>query len=216
MPIGDHLRDVMDLYGSPKCPHTNAVLIAAGEKGVDLNCHTEDDWGPSSSVRSMSPLGIGPVLKDRSATNIGVMSCMSYLDDKGFGPSLVHRNGVTRARMMQEIAIATQTDCSDDAALGAALDQLEATLNSPLGNMKGDYAVGQYTLADCAWAGVCQVANNLGKGDAVSSRAKVNAWFAAVQSHPSTSKEAINPFSCMATKADHDGNSMREVRINTA
>ena len=30
MPIGDHLRDVMDLYGSPKCPHTNAVLIAAG------------------------------------------------------------------------------------------------------------------------------------------------------------------------------------------
>ena len=35
MPIGDHLRDVMDLYGSPKCPHTNAVLIAAGEKGVE-------------------------------------------------------------------------------------------------------------------------------------------------------------------------------------
>ena len=43
MPIGDHLRDVMDLYGSPKCTHTNAVLIAAGEKGVDLNCHPEDD-----------------------------------------------------------------------------------------------------------------------------------------------------------------------------
>ena len=55
MAIGDHLRDVQDLYGSPKCPHTNAVLIAAGEKGVDLNCHVEDDWGPSSSVRSMSP-----------------------------------------------------------------------------------------------------------------------------------------------------------------
>ena len=33
MAIGDHLRDVQDLYGSPKCPHTNAVLIAAGEKG---------------------------------------------------------------------------------------------------------------------------------------------------------------------------------------
>ena len=117
-----------------------------------------------------------------------------YIDDKGFGPSLVHRNGVTRARMFQEITIAAQTDCSDDAALAAALDQLEATLNSPLGNMKGDYVVGQYTLADCAWAGVCQVATNMGKGSAVSSRAKVNSWFAAVQSHPSTSKEAINPF----------------------
>ena len=164
----------------------------------------------------MSPLGIGPVLKDRSAINIGVVSCMSYLDDKGFGPSLVHRNGVTRARMFQEISIAQQTDCSDDAALAAALDQLEATLNSPLGNMKGDYCVGQYTLADCAWAGVCQVATNMGKGTAVSSRSAVNTWFAAVQSHPSTSKEAINPVSCLSTKADHDGNTMRDVRINTA
>ena len=216
MPIGDHLRDVMDVYGSPKCPHTNAVLITAGEKGVDINSHVEDDWGPSSSIRSMSPLGIGPVLKDRSAVNIGLVSCMSYLDDKGFGPSLVHRNGVTRARMFQEITIAQQTDCSDDAALAAALDQLEATLNSPLGNMKGDYCVGQYTLADCAWAGVCQVATNMGKGTAVSSRSAVNTWFAAVQSHPSTSKEAINPFSCLSTKADHDGNTMRDVRINTA
>ena len=216
MAIGDHLRDVMDLYGSPKCPHTNAVLIAAGEKGVDINSHVEDDWSPSSSVRSMSPLGIGPVLKDRTAVNIGLVACMSYLDDKGFGPSLVHRNGVTRARMFQEITIAQQTDCSDDAALAAALDQLEATLNSPLGNMKGDYCVGQHTLADCAWAGVCQVATNMGKGSAVSSRSSVNTWFAAVQSHPSTSKEAINPFSCLATKADHDGNTMRDVRINTA
>ena len=33
MPIGDHLRDVQDLYGSPACHHTNAVLLAAGEKG---------------------------------------------------------------------------------------------------------------------------------------------------------------------------------------
>jgi hypothetical protein len=41
MAIGDHLRDVMDLYGSPACPHTNAVMIAAGEKGVDVNCHAE-------------------------------------------------------------------------------------------------------------------------------------------------------------------------------
>ena len=104
MAIGDHLRDVQDLYGSPKCPHTNAVLIAAGEKGVDLNCHVEDDWGPSSSVRSMSPW-YRSGLKDRSATNIGLMCCMSYIDDKGFGPSLVHRNGVTRARMFKKLLL---------------------------------------------------------------------------------------------------------------
>ena len=59
--------------------------------------------------------------------------------------------------------------------------------------MKGDYVGGQFTLADACWAGLCQVAMN-SKGQAVSSRSRVNIWFAAVQSHPSTSKEAINPF----------------------
>ena len=53
MAIGDHLRDVMDLYGSPACPHTNACMIVAGEKGIDVNCHAETDWGPSGSVRGM-------------------------------------------------------------------------------------------------------------------------------------------------------------------
>ena len=84
-----------------------------------------------------------------------------------------------------------------------------------MANMKGDYVVGQYSLADSAWAGVCQVATNSGKGNAVSSRAKVNSWFAFVQSHPATSKESINPFSCMATKADADSGTIRDFRINS-
>ena len=103
---------------------------------------------------------------------------------------------------------------TDDASLAAALDILEDTLGSDLGNMRGDYVCGQYTFADCAWAGVCQVATNSGKGNAVSSRARVNKWFAAVQSHPSTSKESINPFSCMCTKADADGGTIRNISIN--
>jgi glutathione S-transferase len=190
-------------------------MLAAGEKGIDMNCHAETDWGPSGSIRSMSPLGIGPVLKDRSATNFGLVSCLSYVDDKGFGPSLVHRNGVTRARMFQEMGVAAQVNCGDDASLASGLDMLEATLGSDLGNMKGDYVCGQYTLADTTWAGVCQVATNMGKGSAISSRSKVNTWFASVQGHPSTSKESINPYSCMATKADADSGSMREIRVNT-
>ncbi len=214
MPIGDHLRDVMDLYGAPTCPHTNAVLICAGEKGVDINAHVVKDWGAGSEIRSMSPLGIGPILKDRACTNYGLVSCISYLDDKGFGPSLVHRNGVTRARMWREVTVAMGCNASDDASLSAALDTLEDTLGSDLGNMKGDYVCGQYTFADCAWAGVCQVATNNGKGNAVSSRARINKWFAAVQSHPSTSKESINPFSCMCTKADSDGGTIRNISIN--
>ncbi|MEC7832281.1 MAG: glutathione S-transferase family protein [Pseudomonadota bacterium] len=214
MPIGDHLRDVQDFYGHPGCHNTNACLIAAGEKGVDINAHVVSDWGAGSEIRSMTPLGIGPVLKDRACTNYGIIACLSYIDDKGFGPSLVHRNGVTRARMWREVSVAAQTDCSDDASLAASLDQLEETLGSSLGNMRGDYVCGQYTLADCAWAGVCQVANNNGKGNAVSSRARVNKWFGAVQSHPSTSKESINPFSCMCTKADADGGTIRNIAIN--
>ena len=214
MAIGDHLREALDLYGSPACPHTNACMLAAGEKGIDVDCHAETDWSPSGSIRGMSPLGIGPVLKDRTQTNYGLISCLSYIDDKGFGPSLIARNGTVRARMYQEMGVAAQCNVGDDASLASALDVLDTTLGTDAGNMKGDYVCGQFTLADACWAGVCQVAMNMGKGAAISSRSRVNTWFAAVQSHPSTSKEAINPFSCMATKADHDSGSMREVRVN--
>ena len=214
MPIGDHLRDVQELYGHPGCPHTNACLLAAGEKGIDVSGTVVSDWGAGSEVRSLTPLGIGPVIKDRTCTNYGLVSCLSWFDDKGFGPSLVLRNGVTRARMWREVTVAAQVDCSDDASLSAGLDELEETLGSSLGNMRGDYVCGQFTLADCAWAGVCQVATNSGKGNAVSSRAAVNKWFAAVQAHPSTSKESINPVSCMCTNADGDGGNIRNVSVN--
>ena len=214
MAIGDHLREALDLYGSPACPHTNACMLAAGEKGIDVDCHAETDWSPSGSIRGMSPLGIGPVLKDRTQTNYGLIACLSYIDDKGFGPSLVARNGTVRARMWQEMGVAAQCNVGDDASLASALDVLDTTLGTDAGNMKGDYVCGQFTLADVCWAGVCQVAMNMGKGAAISSRSRVNTWFAAVQSHPSTSKESINPFSCMATKADHDAGNMREVRVN--
>jgi glutathione S-transferase len=214
MAIGDHLREALDLYGSPACPHTNACMLAAGEKGIDMDCHAETDWSPSGAVRGMSPLGIGPVLKDRTQTNYGLISCLSYIDDKGFGPSLIARNGTVRARMYQEMGVAAQCNVGDDASLASALDVLDTTLGTDAGNMKGDYVCGQFTLADACWAGVCQVAMNMGKGAAISSRSRVNTWFAAVQSHPSTSKESINPFSCMATKADHDAGSMREIRVN--
>ena len=214
MAIGDHLREALDLYGSPACPHTNACMLAAGEKGIDMDCHAETDWSPSGAVRGMSPLGIGPVLKDRTQTNYGLISCLSYIDDKGFGPSLIARNGTVRARMWQEMGVAAQCNVGDDASLASALDVLDTTLGTDAGNMKGDYVCGQFTLADVCWAGVCQVAMNMGKGAAISSRSRVNTWFAAVQSHPSTSKESINPFSCMATKADHDAGNMREIRVN--
>ena len=116
--------------------------------------------------------------------------------------------------MWREVGVAAQTDCGDDASLSASLDQLEETLGASEGNLRGDYVCGQYTLADCVWAGVCQVAMNSGKGNAVSSRARINKWFSAVQTHPSTSKEAINPFSCMCTKADADGGTIRNIAIN--
>ena len=46
---------------------------------------------------------------------------MSYLDDKGFGPSLVPRNGVHRAIMYQWAGIATEK--GSNALLGDSIDQ---------------------------------------------------------------------------------------------
>jgi hypothetical protein len=45
--------------------------------------------------------------------------------------------------------------------------------------MKGDYVCGQFTLADACWAGVCQVAMNMGKGAAISSRSRLKVGISA-------------------------------------
>ncbi len=216
--IGDKLASAMHLYGHPTCIDTAKCLQTAGEKGVDIETHVIQG---GDEVTSMSPLGSAPVLKDLENVVYGTGAILSYLDDKGFGPSLVPRNGVARAQMyqfahlatdyVQAEAAATRGGGGDRALLAKLFDVMDAQLQS---SKRGDYLVGEFSLADIHWSACVNVLVSAGASDLVDSRAAVKNWWEAVKQHPSTSKERLTPFSNLPTKEDMDSGTLRNVAIN--
>ena len=213
--IGDHLANAMSLFGHPKCINTAKCLQTAGEKGVDIQAQVIS--GPAD-VTEMSPLGSAPVLKDLDNVVYGTAAIMSYLDDKGFGPSLVPRNGVVRARMYQMAHIATDylqaqiAGAGDSAVQGKAMDLLEAQLGSS--TKRGPFVVGEFTLADIHWAACVNMLQHSGASSMLDSRSSVKKWWEEVKKHPSTSKENLMPYSVLPTKEDMDSGTLRNVAIN--
>ena len=202
---------------TPGCPNTGKCLQTAGEKGVDLDVQIITDVD-SSDFRAISPFGIGPVLQDIDFIVYGTAAIMSYLDDKGFGPSLVIRNGVTRAIMYQWAIIATEGvapnigDSINKDALVPLFDGLEKqVLNPP---KRGDFICGDFSLADIHWSACCNLIEIGGAGDLISSRSGVAKWYDKVKSHPSTSKEKIIPFTGLPTATDVSSGSLRGISIN--
>lgn len=215
--IGDQLRTKMILSGHPSCPNTGKCLQTAGEKGVDIEAVVIPGMDDSEFL-SKSPYGIGPVLQDIDFIVYGAGAVMSYLDDKGFGPSLVPRNGVHRATMYQWAGIATEKvhallgDTIDQEGLETLFDGLDQRVKTP--PKKGDFICGDFSLADIHWSACCNLIEIGGASDLITSRPSVNAWYEKVKSHPSTSKEQLNPFVCLPTADDVKSGTLRGISIN--
>lgn len=213
--IGDKLSNAMNLFGHPKCINTAKCLQTAGEKGVDVEVHIISS---GADVQQMSPLGSAPVLKDLDNVVYGTGAILSYLDDKGFGPSLVPRNGVVRARMYQWIHVAMDyvqaqiAGGGDEAVVNQAMDLLEEQFKSS--GKRGLFIAGEFSLADIHWSACVNTLQHTGKSELVSSRSAIQAWWGEVQKHPSTSKENLVPYSVLPTKEDMDSGNMRNVAIN--
>jgi len=223
--IGDKLATGMQLIGSPSCINTAKCLQTAGEKGIDIESVTISS---AEEVSDKSPLNSAPVLKDLDNIVYGPNAILSYLDDKGFGPSLVPRNGVIRAIMYQYAHIATDYVQMEAYGLltgsggnmdiiNKSFDLVENILSNPPDPKlkKGVYICGEFTLADIHWM-ACVNALEISGTDVISSRAEVSTWYEAVKNHPSTSKEAIVPYTCLPTKEDIDSSTLRDVGINSA
>ena len=223
--IGDKLATGMQLFGNPSCINTAKCLQTAGEKGIDIESVTINS---AEEVSDKSPLNSAPVLKDLDNIVYGPNAILSYLDDKGFGPSLVPRNGVIRAIMYQYAHIATDYVQMEAYGLltgsggnmdiiNKSFDLVENILSNPPDPKlkKGVYICGEFTLADIHWM-ACVNALEISGNDVISPRPEVSAWYDAVKGHPSASKEAIIPYTCLPTKEDVDSGSLRDVGINSA
>ena len=217
--IGDQLRNKMIIYGHPTCINTAKCLQLAAEKGVDVESVVIDANNPDDKFLEVSPLKVGPALRDIDFTVFGVLGVLSYLDDKGFGPSLVPRNGVTRAIMYQWITVAMSV-AQDKVAAGSMdeldpiLDALDLQIAHPPRNLKGGFICGEFTLADIHWSACMNMAEIKGHGDRISSRSNLNSWFNQVKSHSSTSKEKIIPFTVVPTADDIESNVLKDISIN--
>lgn len=226
--LGDHLKTKMRLFGLPGDPDTLKCLMTAGEKGVDIDSRVVGEAAlsaDSEEFRTMSPFGSVPCLKDVDFVLCGTLTIMSYLNDKGFGPSLIPRNAVARAVHYQWSEISTNHVAphvanlmrGDDvdqavAALTLAFDALDRQLKNK--RYKGDFIVGEYSLADLHWAPYAHICEINGKGDLVSSGPAVNNWWDKVKAHKSTSKENFLAASVLPSVDDIKANHIRSVTIN--
>ncbi len=224
MSVGDHLSSKMKLYGVPSDIGTLKCLMTAGEKGVDVDSIAVSDTS-TQEISAMSPFGTLPCLRDVDFTLCGTQAIMSYLDDKGFGPSLVPRNGVIRALHYQcaHIAIETAGPAIDKlltgedvaqavATLGAAFDVLNNTLKNK--KQRGDFLVGEFSLADVHWAPIAHACIISGHADLVKTRDAVSVWWDKVEAHKSTSKENYVASNILPTLDEINNNQLRSITIN--
>ncbi|MCG6864347.1 MAG: glutathione S-transferase family protein [Thiogranum sp.] len=224
--LGDHLQDKMKIYGNPACLNTAKCLFTAAEKGIDVESHFvgPDGAGEAAAAAAISPHGSLPVLRDVDFVVYGTNAIMSYLDDKGFGPSLVPRNAVVRTVMYQWIHIASElaqpavaslmSGEGDTAVTSHWFDVLDAQLKSKPATLRGEYICGVFSLADIHWAALAQGCFLCNAGDIIESRPAVKAWWGLIKAHPSTSKEKIKAYDVLPTSNDINGNNLRDIHIN--
>jgi glutathione S-transferase len=227
MAIGDHLADVKVLYGVAGCSNTTKCLFAAAEKGIDIEGKAVDvnSEAEMAAIKQISPFGTLPVLKDVDFYVYGIEAILSYIDDKGFGNSLVPRNGVARSQMYQWIHIAQQvlspevkklTKGSSEAlvieSIKATLAALEVQLNTR--GVRGDYIVGELTLADIHWAPYIHNLCLHSHESLIDALPAVKSWWSKMKVRKSTSKENYVAFTVMPSLEEIRSNKLRSVSIN--
>lgn len=224
MAIGDNLADVKVLYGVAGCSNTSKCLFAAAEKGMDIAGKAVDINSESemAAIKAISPFGTLPVLKDVDFYVYGIEAILSYIDDKGFGNSLVPRNGVARAQQYQWIHIAQHAlspevkklkeGSSETSAIEAILAMLEVQLNTR--GKRGDYIVGELSLADIHWAPYIHNICLYGHETVIDALPGVKTWWSKMKVRKSTSKENYVAYTVMPSLDEIQNNKIRSVSIN--
>lgn len=227
MAIGDHLLDVKVLYGVAGCADTSKCLFTAAEKGVDIDGRSVDINSDSemAEILAISPFGTLPVLKDVEFYVYGIEAILSYLDDKGFGNSLVPRNGVTRAQMYQWIHVAQHvfapavkalSDGNSSAPEQDTVKDILAKLENQLNTRgkRGDYIVGELSLADIHWAPYIHNCCLYGHEELIDALPGVKSWWSKMKVRKSTSKEDFVAYTVLPSLDEIRNNKIRSVSIN--
>ncbi|NQZ54260.1 MAG: glutathione S-transferase family protein [Piscirickettsiaceae bacterium] len=227
MAIGDNLANAKVLYGVTGCANTSKCLFAAAEKGIDINGIGIDPNQDSdlAQIKDGSPFGSLPMLKDSDFYVYGTEAILSYLDDKGFGNSLIPRNAVARTQLYQWAHVAQKvfapevkkiSDGNSDAtaleAVKTILSKLENQLKTKV--QRGDYIVGDFSLADIHWAPYIHACCLYGNEALIDALPAVKTWWSHMKVRKSTSKENYVAYTVLPSLDEISNNKMRSVSIN--
>lgn len=229
MAIGDHLADIKTLWGVVDCVNTMKCLYVAAEKGIDIKAKAVDITTSKAldDLEKYTPFRTLPCLKDVDFIVYGVRAVMSYIDDKGFGVSLVPRNGVTRAEHYQWIHISNHffepcvekifsSQTIDDETIKnihIALTAFEKQLNSI--KSKRPFIVGEYSMADIHWVAPIHKLFQAGHQDFLSEYPAINDWLSHLKVKKSSSKENYIPYQVLPTKEQMIANTqLHSIHIN--
>lgn len=227
MSIGDHLSDVKTLWGRVASADTSKCLFTAAEKGVDLDAIAILETSENVEFNQHSPFAISPCLKDVDFVIYGTVSIMSFLDDKGFGNSLVPRNGIVRAQQYRWIHIATdilgpaisEVISGGNENLDVSMQKIEAALchaEESLGTnkKKSPYLVGDFTLADIHWISHIHLLLIHGHANLISGKPNIDQWLSQVMTRKSTSKENFTSSDVLPSLDDINSHQIHSVHIN--
>jgi glutathione S-transferase len=226
--LGDKLSSKMELWGNSADHRSYKCLMTAAEKGIDVEGKFVDaSGGGAPDFKSVSAFGHMPCIRDREFVVWGTLPIMSYLDDKGFGPSLIPRNANLRAIMYQWVynamnIAAQQIDKlmsggADAAMLTRLYDALEKHLHAEASmsqRRRGDFIATEFSMADIHWGACTHFCMITGHASLIDSRPGVKTWWGKVKEHPSTSKEKILCGSVLPAADELKAQKLRGVSIN--
>jgi glutathione S-transferase len=227
MAIGDHLADVKVLYGVAGCTDTSKCLFAAAEKGIDIDGRHLDVNSASdmAQIQAGSPFGVLPLLKDVDFYVYGIEAILSYLDDKGFGKSLVPRNSVATATQYQWSYVAQKVfapeveKISDGNIDKEALEKVKSILSEldkqlTTKTQRGDYIAGEFSLVDIHWAPYIHKSCLYGHEAIIDAYPAVKTWWSHMKVRKSTSKEDYVAYTVLPSLQEISNNIVRSVGIN--
>lgn len=226
---------IMQILGFPGQPDTLKLLLTAAEKGieaetavVDISAKQQD----TEDYRTISPLGIVPVLKEADYIVAGENGTSVFVEGRGLGRFLAPRNAAILAdqnywmdigrtevqphveALMQELVIGPMGDASytaDNTAVEAARASLAAPLEALNTKIGSEYIIGDFCYADIHFTAYIHLLSVIGEEALLNSHANIKAWFERIKTHKSYSGQDIFAYDFMPSLEDIKSNTLADI-----
>ena len=201
----------VSIYGLPQSTYVRTTRMVCQEKGIDYDLVTMAPH--SDELKALNPLWRMPAFRHGDVTLFETIAITNYIDDVFPGPSLRPGNDIDRAKMTQWISAIVDyaytnivrqylfpfyilpQDVTDQAALGAATEKVEATMKLFDDALAGRtyLASDQPTLADYFLAPIVYYCRRPPEASAALGRsANLQSWYGRMESRDSV-RDTVPP-----------------------